>query len=286
VGKASSSKKVARASRAGGKTKVRAQQGLVFPVALGLVIAVGLALIVYARQSRPDNASVPPTLNDHWHTAYGIYACDKFLTPIQNQNDEIDGTPIGVHTHGDGVIHVHPFTSSAAGTNADLGVFFKTTGTKMSNDKLELPEGLGTYQNGDDCKGKPGTLKVLVWDDANSTANPKIFITDFGNIRFTNDRMAMTIAFVNDDADLNTLKPPSIPELDQLSDVGSTTPSTGSTTGSTGSTTEGSSGSTTQGSSGGTTQGSSGATTETTAANSATTAPATTAPAATSTSAG
>ena len=227
MGKASSAKKVARASRAGGQKKVRNSQGLVFPIALGLVVFLGLGLIFYARQSQPASSAEPPTVNDHFHTAYGVYACDKWLAPVQNTNDAIDGTPIGIHTHGDGVIHVHPFNSIAAGKNAKLSVFFKTSGIKMSNTKLEMPENLGTYTNGDDCNGKPASLKVLVWDDANSTSDPKIYVTDFGNIRLDHDRAALTIAFVNDDADLKTLKPTSIPTLDKLSDVGS--PSTATT---------------------------------------------------------
>jgi hypothetical protein len=222
VGKASSTKKVARLAGGSGKTKVRTNRSLTFPLVLGTVIVLGVALVVFARTSTPSAADTPPTLQDHWHAAYGIYACDKWLTPIQTQNDSVDGVPVGIHTHADGVIHVHPFTSAAAGRNADLGEFFKTTGIKMSDTKLELPEGLGTFEEGETkCGDQDGQLKVLVWEDANSGGDPKVFITDFGNIRFTSDRMAMTIAFVPADADLSSLKPPSVPELDQLSDVDS-----------------------------------------------------------------
>jgi hypothetical protein len=221
VGKASSNKKVARAARAGGKTKVRGQQGLVFPIALGAVVIIGLLLVVYARASRPDTVAEPPTVEDHWHAAYGIYVCGEWKPVIQNQNDAIEGTPIGIHTHADGVIHIHPFNSLATGSNATLGVFFETTGVEMTDESLVLPEGGGTFENGDDCAGSPGQVKVLVWDDADAaaTSQPKVFITDFDNIRFTNDRMAMTIAFVNSDTDLDTLQPPSIPTLDNLSDL-------------------------------------------------------------------
>ena len=51
MGKASSSKKVARAARAGGRRKVRGQCGLVFPIALGVVVLLGLGLIFYARNN-------------------------------------------------------------------------------------------------------------------------------------------------------------------------------------------------------------------------------------------
>jgi hypothetical protein len=220
VGKASSTKKVARLAGTSGKTKVRTNRSVTFPIILTVVIGLGLALIVFARTSTPSAADTPPTLSDHWHAAYGVYACDTWLSPIQNQNDSVDGVPWGIHSHGDGVIHIHPFTSAVAGNNADLGEFFKTAGIEMSDTKLELPEDLGTFEEGEtQCNGEDGQLKVLVWDDANAGGDPQVFITDFGNIQFTNDRMAITIAFVTPDTDLSSLKPPSVPTLDNLSDV-------------------------------------------------------------------
>ena len=221
MGKASSTKKVARLAGSSSKTKVRSSRSMTFPIIVVAVVVLGLALVVFARSSTTASADTPPTLSDHWHTAYGIYGCDTWLTPIQNSNDSVDGVPWGIHTHGDGVIHIHPFTSAAAGKNADLGGWFKTADIKMSDTKLELPENLGTFEEGKTkCGDQDGSLKVLVWDNANSSSDPKVFITDFGNIKFTNDRMAMTIAFVPDDADLKSLKPPSIPTLDELTDVG------------------------------------------------------------------
>ena len=203
-----------------------------FPVALAAVIILGTLLIAWSRQSSIAAAGTEPKVGEHWHVAYGVYACDKWLTPFTNQNETVDGQQLGVHTHGDGVIHVHPFASNASGRNAKLGIFFKALGVKSSNTKFELPEGLGTFKNGDDCAGKAGTWKLAVWDTADSTAPPKIFITDFANVRFVNDRMAMTLAFVNSDTDLSTLKPQSIPQLDKLSDL-STTPQPGDSTSST-----------------------------------------------------
>jgi hypothetical protein len=219
MGKQSSAKKVARAAKAGGRTKVRSSQGLVFPVALGVVLLLGLLLIVYARQSQPAPDATEPLVGQHWHAAYGVYACDQWLPPLQNQKDDIEGTPIGIHSHADGVIHIHPFTSRAAGTNARLGVFFDVVGIEMNESRLRLPEDQGTFEAGDDCQGKPGQIKALVWDDANTTGNPRILVTDFNNIRFTNDRMAMALVFVNPDEDLSQLRPPSVPTLDNLSDV-------------------------------------------------------------------
>lgn len=220
MGKASSAKRVAKVAQSSSRTKVRGQQGTTFYIIVAAVIILGGLLITYARQGgRADAATKPVAFKDHWHVAYGVYACDKWLAPFTNQNETVDGQQLGVHTHGDGIIHVHPFASNASGRNAKLGIFFKALGVKSSNTKFELPEGLGTFKNGDDCAGKSGTWKLAVWDTADSTAAPKIYITDFANVRFTGDRMAMTLAFVNSDTDLSTLKPQSIPQLDKLSDL-------------------------------------------------------------------
>jgi hypothetical protein len=234
VGKASSNKKVQRAARAGGHTKVRSQQGLLFPIVLVAVLVVGIGLIVYARHASTSAAraatDTPPTLSDHWHAAYGLYACGKWLANIQNTNDEHPaGTAIGIHTHGDGVIHVHPFSASVTGKNAVTGRFFDNVGMKMTPTEMKLPEGLGDFKDGQDCDGKPGHVKAIVWPNAAGTDHT-IYATDFDKIRFTNDRMAMTFAFVNDSEDLTKLKPASIPTLDKLSDVGTTTPTPTTTT--------------------------------------------------------
>jgi hypothetical protein len=244
VAKASSSKKIARLAASGSRKRVRNQQGLLFPVSIAIVVALGLLLIVYARQSsRTRAAASAPLVNgvaadgtptgDHWHAAYGIYGCDKFLTPIQVQTDEFDGTPIGIHTHGDGAIHIHPYTNAAAGSRATTGWFFKTTGMKMTSKKMELPDNGGTFEDGNDCAGKPGHLKVLVWHDLDpavgsqryNDAPDQVFVAGFDKIKFTENEMAMTFAFVNDDADLKTLKPPTT-VLNNLTDTGTATTTT------------------------------------------------------------
>jgi len=67
-----------------------------------------------------------PNVGDHWHSAFGVYACGEFTAP-ENPND-----PRGIHTHGDGLIHTHPFEDAAAGENATLGVFFEAVGIDLA----------------------------------------------------------------------------------------------------------------------------------------------------------
>ena len=212
MGKASSAKKVARASRAGGHGKVSNQRNLTFPVTIAAVLVLGLALVLFASRNNKATADdTAPVANvDHWHTAYGIYACDAFLDPLQVQTD-----PEGIHSHADGVIHIHPYLSSSAGKNATLQVFADATGLKLSDTKIEVP-GVGTFKNGDDCNGKPATWKVAVWQTEGATT-PRIVTQDFGKIHFDNDRMLMTLAFVPDGTEIQ--KPPSVSQLDKLTDV-------------------------------------------------------------------
>lgn len=228
MGKASSTKKVAKVAKSGKGTKVRSTQGQVFYVSIAIVIALGLALIVFARQSGQENrVASPPTLTDHWHAAYGFYTCDSFQPPIANTND-----PLGIHTHGDGLIHIHPASSQATGANAKLGVFLKAAGVKLSDSELVLPEDQGTFKEGQDCNGQPANLRVAVWDDVTVGGSPRIYTTDFNNIRFTGPNMGFTIAFVPDSVDLSTLKPPAdrIELLGNPGDLPGATPEPGATT--------------------------------------------------------
>ena len=114
MGKASSTKKVARAARTGGGRTARGTGGsLVWPALIGVVVVLGVILIGISR-SEISGASTPPRIGkDHWHAAIGFYDCDHFLpNEAQFENSE------GLHTHGDGLIHLHPFSSAVAGKNA------------------------------------------------------------------------------------------------------------------------------------------------------------------------
>jgi hypothetical protein len=235
VGKASSAKRAARIAKSSGGRKVRSQQGLVFPVALVVVLTLGLALLIYGRATSHQDLGAP-ALNsatqpgDHWHAAYGIYICDQYLP---NMGVGVTPDPGGIHTHQDGVIHVHPFQSATTGRNARLGDFFSQTGLNVTASKIELPTdpALGdnsgkTYKNGDKCPdGEKGVVKALVWKDAAGAAGPKVFVADIDRIRFTNNGMAFAFVFGPDDMDVNTIpKPPTSSRLAELGGLDSGSP--------------------------------------------------------------
>jgi hypothetical protein len=128
------------------------------------------------------------------------------------------------------VIHIHPFQTATTGRNARLSDFFGQTGLDVSSSKIQLPDdpALGensgkTFENGDECPdGQEGVVKVLVWDDAAGTDNANVFVADIDRVRFTNDGMAFTFAFVPEDLDVSSIpRPPTAAQLQELGAVDS-----------------------------------------------------------------
>jgi hypothetical protein len=209
MGKASTNKKVSRAASTGGGRTARGPRPYIWWVTMALVVALGVAGIAFSRQQRRDllaagSGKIAPIANkDHWHAAYGIYLCDSFAPAITDQRD-----PYGIHTHGDGIIHIHPFVGKAAGNNATLKVFAATVGMTITDTELKVPGGK-TYREGHDkCGGKPGQVQVKV--------NSKTITENVALIRL-HDNDHITIAFAPAGAELP--EPPSVPNLSNLSDV-------------------------------------------------------------------
>jgi hypothetical protein len=221
MGKASSSKKVARAARAGGRRASGGRQrDLKFPAAIGVIVVLGVALIAFAANDRKSDAQVPPIAQqDHWHAAFGVYICGEF-----QPNPPLFESPVGIHTHDDGVIHIHPTSSGGAGENATLGVFLEGAGIELSDSKLSMDD--QTWEEGEDqCDGEDAELVVAQWKDVQDpNSDPAIILRDFDDIRFREDGEGYTIAFVPEGT-TDIPKPQSAANLAELgaADAGGTT---------------------------------------------------------------
>jgi hypothetical protein len=224
----SSTRKAARLAQKGKGKRVRFQGGTLFPVVVAAVLVVGLALIVYARSSQPEADAGPPQPNiDHWHWAYGLQLCEDapnvvFSGALEEQDtlgNYVSGDYLttGVHSHDDGVIHWHPFSARASGSRAQLGIFFDNYGANLTDDELELPEGLmyeetkapvaedfpRVYEEGEtECDGEDATLKVVVWDDYTDPGSDQVYTSNFDEIPFDGDGKVVVVAFVPDDVDV------------------------------------------------------------------------------------
>lgn len=210
MGKASSSKKVARAARAGGAASA-SKRRFGFPAAIVLILILGFALIWFARSNVfGAAASEPPVANqDHWHAAYGFYVCDQFLPPLEDAKQDASG----IHTHGDGVIHIHPTLASAAGKNATLSKWGEVVGVEFGNDSFKLPNGT-TYENGYSCGGAPATLSVYEWANADPATEPTIYTSGFGDIQLRSNGALFTFAVVPEGTEVP--RPETAPVLDNL----------------------------------------------------------------------
>ena len=152
----SSSKKIERAARAASASQgQRERRELLFPIVLVAVLVLGTGMVALARYTRPP--VLPPSIGDHWHSAYAIYDCvsEGFLPVFQSEAD-----PDGIHSHSDGVVHIHPWNSSATGEDARFDIFFDAMGATVTKDSISGP-GIGVLDAGEECNGEPSVIRAV-----------------------------------------------------------------------------------------------------------------------------
>jgi hypothetical protein len=143
-----------------------------FYATVAVIIVVGVAIISAIVISRDDD-NVAPIVGDHWHAAFGVNICGTWLSnPATFESPSGNsGVRAGIHTHGDGFIHIHPFAVSETGNRATLGKFLSYGGWSASEDSISVWEGpkgertKTTWENGDECPsgseqgaGEPGRV--------------------------------------------------------------------------------------------------------------------------------
>jgi hypothetical protein len=221
MGKASSTKKVARAARAGGRVSSGQPRGLLFPGVLTLIVVLGVSLVVYARSERSnEDLGGVPQLGDHIHVALAVNICGEEQSPVP----EWEPTPIGIHTHGDGVMHIHPTSQLGVGRNATLGRFIESAREEgdidfsLSDTKLDYLD--KTYEEGEaKCEGVDDPeLRVAYWEDVqDETSLPEVTTGDFGDRRSDKNGGGFTIFYGDPDADIP--RPANAEQLEALGAV-------------------------------------------------------------------
>jgi plastocyanin len=123
------------------------------------VPVVGIILVVFGILGAlfwTRSATGAPRLNDHWHATYSFTACGQ-------RQPNAPFWEAGVHTHGDGIVHIHPFNTGEEGAGARLVKWFEYGGGELTNDKIRMPGSNDEYETGDLCPdGSEGTLQVFV----------------------------------------------------------------------------------------------------------------------------
>lgn len=240
MGKASSSKKVARAAGIGGGKVRRRQTPWSYYGIIALIVILGVVGTVASRSRRIDQINSaggsPPTVGTTWNQGYAVYACGKFLAPISTASKD----PQGITTRTAGIIDIAPTVKSAAGKNATLGKFADAVGMKLNAAELQVPGGK-LYQDGDSCEGQPGHIYVkqfaYVGDTIGQLYNGDIkggqlAKLDPRDVPLSNDTL-LTIAFVPANKSSSIPPPPqsvqnALKKL-QASSTSTTTPASATT---------------------------------------------------------
>ena len=172
-----------------------------------LILVVGIGLILVSRN--PESASGAPKANfDHWHAAFGVNVCGTFLPNEQTFEDAE-----GLHTHGDGLMHIHPFLQRAAGKNATVGLYLEVGERtyKASKTSFKVWDGK-THETGDKCGDKKAEVRWAL--------NGKEQTGDISDYNMQ-DGDRITLALLPKDEKIPD--PPSTPELAAPSDLEPTT---------------------------------------------------------------
>lgn len=122
-----------------------------------LVALAGTVLVVQldGDEERAETAS-GPRIGDHWHAAYAVFICGE-------RQPDFPLWEGGVHTHTDGIIHIHPFLPSETGEGAGLSRWFEYGGGLLTQTEMRLPGSAVAVENGDACPGgRAGELQVIV----------------------------------------------------------------------------------------------------------------------------
>ncbi len=135
-------------------------------VATVVIVVVGVVGIVLARGGGSNSNAAPVVNKDHWHAYLGVNVCGTWL-PSAPAFDGATAQAMGIHSHGDGLMHIHPFSSAASGKNATVGRFIKDNdgaGWELDSTSMKLWDG-AQYKNGYTCPSGEfkGQKANLVW---------------------------------------------------------------------------------------------------------------------------
>ncbi len=169
------------------------------------IIVVGCVAVGVLAVNRDSNIGVAPEAQsiaggggDHWHVAYGFANCGELMPFATDDRD-----PKGIHTHGDGLIHIHPFNTSVAGNNATMEAFLEATEGVLTDESYTPgPSEFGAVplNEADGCNGEPAELRLAYWDSFLDEEPSTVLTEDLADFKFPGDLGALTVALMPVDA--------------------------------------------------------------------------------------
>jgi len=191
-------RKVAKAAAAAGQRDVSFASRLGFPALVALVCFLGTLAVILAWTTR-DALPQPLQNLDHWHSVYGVYDCtleteNKYLPQFLSDQDVA-----GIHSHADGIIHIHPFFELSSGNNAQLRHFFDEMRIEVDTERIRLDNGRELVAGNACADGSPAVITIHEWQfDFQALAGEpatNIYTEDLGLVKFDNDRQVYVLAY-------------------------------------------------------------------------------------------
>ena len=183
-----------KASRKKGSLRVeqRKSGSLAFGAIITAIVIIGIAGIALSRSGGPANNLSGPNIGDHWHAAFGVNICGSWKTNTPQYE-----AATGIHSHGDGFIHMHPRSRAGANDNATVGLFLKQAGEEVSETQIKLGDGTD-MKNGDVCKNLDNKAGKVRWsvNGEERKGNPADFVAD--------DTDVVALAFLPDGTEIGT----------------------------------------------------------------------------------
>lgn len=173
-------------------------------ITTAVVVVVGVVLVFLSYNDRQGSTTESPKVGEHWHAYLAFDVCDKWFdhSPADASDKGIGAPPFeqrannvnlraGIHSHGDGLMHIHPFSSDEAGAKATVGRFLGYGGWSVSGTSMKLWDG-PEHTNGQKCGAgastKPAEVQWIVghqgkpWPTQARTDNPADFKPANGDI--------------------------------------------------------------------------------------------------------
>jgi hypothetical protein len=166
---------------------------MVWTITTVVVVVVGVLLVTLTYADRQNNADAAPTIGDHWHAFLGYDVCGTWLPNAPSFEDRANeaGVRAGLHSHGDGLMHIHPFSSDEAGDKATLGRFLSYGGWTTSDSSFHVWDDK-EHKNGDKCGTGAGAKEAEVqwtvgrfgktWTGTPRSGNPSDYKPKNGDI--------------------------------------------------------------------------------------------------------
>jgi hypothetical protein len=205
---------MAKRSRQKGRGRPRPQRrrrsSLGFGIVMGLLVLLGVGGIIASRGGDGGDLAGPAP-GEHWHAPLGINICGQW-----KPNFETSMAASGIHSHGDGQMHLEPRSRAEAYTNATVGLLLASAGGELTPRSIRLSDGTD-LGDGDKCPNLDNQSAGLRWS-VNGTEKPK----GSDPSRYVpNDGEVIALAFLPEKAEIG------VPPVKGPDNAGESTPTTG-----------------------------------------------------------